>query len=110
LGSDEFEIIHTTNLDVLREVFLNDAIYFVTESVDGGFDDDDLVKFDLITNTEEVLFTSDFGGIRGIGATDTEVYFIASMDDGKMLGKTDGTLVNTATFFTLYEGGSEFSS
>jgi len=63
-----------------------------------------------IGNDYHISKSSDFGGIRGLGATNTEVMFIASMDTGKMLGKTDGTIANTATFHTLYPAGSEFSS
>lgn len=106
LGSDELDIIYTTTLVIWKQMLWNEAIYFVIDTENGGGSTSNLVKFDLATSTTEILFTADFGsfsGIVGLGGTDTEVYFIASMNEGKMLGKTDGTLANTATFSLLYE-------
>ncbi len=109
VGSDNLVSIHITEEAIEKSLLWNGSIYYTTDSPT-SFSGDDLVKFTPGTSTNEVLFTSDFGGVKGIGSTDTEVMFIASMDTGKMLGKTDGTLANTVTFHMLYPSGSEFGN
>ena len=108
-GSDNLVSLYNTDEGIERSLLWNGGIYFTVDSPT-SFAGDDLVKLDLSNATTEILFTSDFGGIRGIGATDSEVMFVASMDAGKMLGKTDGTLSNTSTFHMLYPAGGEFAN
>jgi ELWxxDGT repeat protein len=107
-GSDELVSLYGTSNSIKHAIYWNESIYF-TVKYPTSFAED-LVKLVPATSSRQILFTSDFGGIRGIGATNTEVMFIASMDEGKMLGKTDGTVANTYTFRKLYEDGSEFSN
>lgn len=109
IGSNNLVSLYSTNKNIRNALIWNGSIYYIVDS-STSFSGDDLVKFDPANSTTEILFTSDFGGIRGLGATNTEVMFIASMDEGKMLGKTDGTIANTSTFHMLYPAGSEFSS
>lgn len=108
-GSDELVSLYNSPENIQRFVYWNESIYYTVDSPT-SFGGDDLVEFTPATSASEILFTSDFGGIRGIGATNTDVMFIASMDGGKMLGKTDGTLANTSTFHMLYDPGSEFAN
>ena len=108
-GVDTLASLYSTPENIERALYWNESLYYTVDSPT-SFAGDDLVKFTPTSSTTEILFTSDFGGIKGIGATSTEVMFIASMDEGKMLGKTDGTLENTATFHMLYDPGSEFGS
>lgn len=89
--------------------YWNGDIYMAVES-DINFAADDLVKLDPVTGATEILFTSDFGGIRGVGSTDENVMFVASMDEGKILGKSDGSVAGTSTVKILYPAGSEFGT
>jgi len=106
-GSDSLVSLYSSQENIRKGLLWQGSIYFLEDSPT-SFAGDDLIKFTLETSTSEILFTSDFGGIRGLGATDNDVMFVASMDEGKMLGKTDGTLMNTATFHMLYPSGGEF--
>ncbi len=105
-GSNELVSLLTTTKSIYHPTLWGDDLYYAIK-VDGS-NDEDLMKIDISTGTTTKLFTSDFGGIVGIGGTDNDLFFIASMDDGKMLGKSDGTAANTTTFHKLYDGGSEF--
>lgn len=108
-GSDNLVSLYNTDENIRHALLWNGSIYYIRESATFS-SRDDLVKFDLETATTEILFSSEFGGIRGLGATDTAVMFIASMNEGKMLGKSDGTATNTSTFHMLYPAGSEFGN
>jgi len=109
-NSDSLVSIYSKSGDRIEyATYWNDHIYMAVESVI-NFSADDLIKLDPVTGATELLFTSDFGGMRGLGSTDANVMFIASMDEGKILGKTDGTVANTSTVKILYPAGSEFGT
>ncbi len=106
LGMSELQPVFTQP-DIALILLWNDNFYF-TRLKTGSVSDHELVKYNPADQTLEVLFTSGFGGMRGLSATNNEIIFIASTPEGKMLGKTDGTLANTATYHMLYPAGGEF--
>jgi ELWxxDGT repeat protein len=88
-------------------VHWNNALYFEQKL---QFDDEKLVRFDLQTEELTVLFTSDFGGIRGLSTLNDYVICIANTDAGKMLVRSDGTIAGTNIVSQLYDSGSEFAT
>lgn len=88
-------------------VHWNNALYF--EQKLQSFDDEKLVRFDLQTEELTELFTSDFGGIRGLSTLNDYVICIANTDAGKMLVRSDGTIAGTNIVSQLYDSGSEFA-
>jgi len=106
-GMSELQPVFTQP-DIRLILLWNDNFYF-TRLKTGTVSDHELVKYNPDDQALEVLFTSGFGGMRGLSATNNEVIFIANTAEGKMLGKTDGTLANTAAYHTLYPTGSEFA-
>jgi len=105
VGNDNLVSLYNTTEDIEKALLWNGSIYFTVDS-ETVFAADDLVKFTPATSASEVLFTSEFGGIRGLGSTDSNVMFVADMNNGKWLGKTDGTLTNTSLFHMVYDPGS----
>lgn len=80
-------------------ILWNEDIYYSTFS--------GLKKFTPSTSTDQLLWSTDFY-IDAIEATQEEVLFIAGMEEGKMLGKTDGTLENTSVFHEIHPDGNEW--
>ena len=109
IGSDTLLPIHVApeGEDVRNVAFWNNELYFEQTT---GLADETLERLNPADGTQTTLFTSDFGGIRGIGTLNDYVMFVANTDDGKKLFRTDGTVAGTEEVLQLYDAGSSFSN
>lgn len=97
-----------TGLGIDYIVGWENALYFdLDEASNDSYES--LVRLDLTSFATDTLFSSDFGGIRGIGTLDEAVMFLVNTNEGKMLARTDGSAEGTEVVKQLYEPGSEFA-
>jgi ELWxxDGT repeat protein len=104
-GSDTLTRIHVSGI-VYQDIFYwNGKFSWIQSSIGSNYDKVQL--YDVENQILTTLVSSTFGHIQGIGASDAMLYYIQSTDQGKMLGKSDGTVANTSLFTTLLPAGND---
>lgn len=101
-GDKELTTCYETSNFIQKILFWRDDIYF-TQEQENSYRVNELIKLNTDNYNIEQLFKADYADVTGLGASNNEVIFIANMNEGTMLGKTDGTLANTEVFHKISE-------
>lgn len=106
-GADTLTQLVSGGLAFRSPFYWKDKLVWHRYSAGGGYDR--MYLYNPAIDSLITLVDQGYLDIRGIGSSDSLLFYILNTDEGKMLGSSDGTPENTSTFLKLFEPGSSFS-